>query len=451
VLSLGSAHPAALSLRSCRPGTVEVPIRDRPTRIWLGLCAIVALVLVSSAARAQMASFRVASGLTSPVYVTAPPGAEDARLYVVERAGTIRVLTGGSVAATPFLNIVSLVGTGGERGLLGMAFAPDYASSGFFYVYYVATNGNSVLARYRRSANPLVADPVGRIVLSVTQTSFAQHKGGTIAFGNDGMLYWGLGDGGGVNDPENFAQRGDTLLGKMLRLDVRGVFTATYRIPPDNPFVSTVRDPSGTIRDEIWAFGLRNPFRFGVDRATGDLWIADVGQSAREEVNFEPASSPGGVNYGWRVMEGTTCGTPSPAPAPACGSSLLARPVVEYDHTLGCAITGGTVYRGSNPNLRGLYFYADFCSARIWTYQRSTGQVVERTSALRPPGGSTIDSIVAISENAVGELFLVDLGGEIFQITPPPIACGLGGEAALGLLALGALRRASRHRMRPGV
>jgi len=386
----------------------------------------------------------VATGFDMPVYVTSPPG--DPRLFVLEKTGAVRIIEDGLVLPEPFLDVSvpSITELGDERGLLGLAFHPDYAQNRKLYVFYTDPGSDTVVEQYLASeANPNLADPASATEVFFLDDFAGNHNGGTIQFGPDGYLHIGIGDGGNANDPMDYGQNLDVAFGKILRIDVDEL---PYTIPADNPFAGATAG-----LDEVWAYGLRNPWRWSFDRMTGDLYIGDVGQGAWEEWNVEPAGSPGGVNYGWRVMEGTLCGTPSPAPAPACGSSLLARPVVEYSHASGCSITGGTVYRGSIPALRGLYFYADFCSARIWTYQRSTGQVVERTSALRPPGGSTIDSIVAISENAVGELFLVDLGGEIFQITPPPIACGLGGEAALGLLALGALRRASRHRMRPGV
>jgi len=409
------------------------------------LAALAAFAAAPSAhAAGVVSSARIASGLSSPVYATAPRG--DDRLFIVERAGRIVVRAAdGTLLATPFLDIRSLVGSGGERGLLGLAFAPDYASSGHFYVYYVDLAGHSVLARHRRSENPDVASPTARILLTVAQPpAYSNHKGGTIAFGGDGMLYWGLGDGGGTNDPLNHAQNDGTLLGKMLRLDVRGAFDAPYAVPPDNPFVGATRDPQGAIPDEIWAKGLRNPFRFAFDRWTGDLWIADVGQSQREEVDFEPASSAGGRNYGWRVMEGTRCNVADPPPAPACFSPELTLPIVEYDHALGCSITGGTVYRGPVQALHGLYLYGDFCSARLWTFDPASDTVVERTADLAPHDGTSIDSIVAIAEDGGGELVIVDLGGEVFRVMLEPVACGLGAEPALALPALLALRRRRR-------
>ena len=387
------------------------------------LLALAFVAVMAPVARAEIATRLVASGLSSPVYLAAPQG--DRRLFIVELGGTIKVLRrdGSGLGPTTFLSLVGLVGSGGERGLLGLAFAPDYATSGFLYVYYVNLAGNSVLARYRVSSNPNVADPVGKTVLTVTQPAGSNnHKGGTIAFGPDGYLYWGLGDGGGADDTANNAQNDGVLLGKMLRLDVSGAFDANYRIPSDNPFVGTARDPNGTILDEIWSKGLRNPFRFAFDRETGDLWIADVGQGQREEVDFEPPTDPGGRNYGWRVMEGTRCNVASPPPAPVCGSPAITLPVIEYDHGQGCSITGGTVYRGVMPWLAGRYFYADFCSNRIWTYDRSNAAIVERTAELAN-AAHPVGSIAAIAEDGLGELYLVDLGGEVFRIEPDLMGC----------------------------
>ncbi len=421
----------------------------RLRRVACGLLPLALGALAAPAVHAEISTRLVASGLSSPVYVTAPRG--DRRLFIVELGGTIELLERGqkAVEPTPFLSLVGLVGSGGERGLLGMAFAPDFATTGFFYVYYVDVAGNSVLARYRVSANPDVADPTGKIVLTVTQPAGSNnHKGGTIAFGPDGYLYWGLGDGGGANDTSNNAQNDGVLLGKMLRIDVSGAFTSTYRVPPDNPFVGAARDPNGTILDEIWSKGLRNPFRFAFDRTAGNLWIADVGQSQREEVDFEPSTDPGGRNYGWRVMEGTLCNVASPPPAPVCNSPALTLPLIEYDHTQGCAITGGTVYRGAMPWLAGQYFYADYCSNRVWTYDTANGAILERTADLAN-AASPVGSIVAIAEDGLGELYIVDLGGEVFRIEPDPMGCGADeGAFAPALLPavawIGFRRRRSR-------
>jgi hypothetical protein len=356
----------------------------------------------------------VVGALTQPLYVTAPPG--DARLFVVERAGRIKIVEGGAVTAT-FLDISSKVSTVGECGLLGLAFAPDYADSGEFYVYYTEVNpeldNDSVLSRFTVSADPYVADPTETKILDIDQPTSTNHKGGTIAFGPDGFLYWGLGDGGGSNDPNELAQNVNQLLGKVLRLDVGLPYApdsievpgANYRIPASNPFAA----PGGA-RDEIWSLGLRNPYRWSFDRLTGDMWIADVGQNAREEVNFEAASDPGGRNWGWDVMEGTACNSNDPAPSPACNHPSLTLPVHEYTHSSGrCSITGGGVLRGPQvPVAQGQYFFADYCTGEIWSLVPNTSplQIVNRTTQLAPAGG-TPTQIVGFGEDATGELYIV--------------------------------------------
>jgi glucose/arabinose dehydrogenase len=284
-----------------------------------------------AAAQSQATATLVASGLSRPLFVAAPNGSP--RLFVVERAGRIRIVQGGVTLPALFLDISARISAAGEGGLLGLAFAPDYGSSGLFYVYYTDLLSDSVVARYSVSASPDLADPDSeQILLFIDQPdgmSFLNHKGGTIAFGPDGFLWFATGDGGGANDPEERAQDPQSLLGKMLRIDVGPAFAPDslpvdgelYRIPTDNPFVGSAA------RDEIWALGLRNPFRWSFDRETGDVWIGDVGQGAREEVDFEPAGDPGGRNYGWDVMEGTLCNGSDPAPAPPCNAPSLTLPV----------------------------------------------------------------------------------------------------------------------------
>ncbi|HTF33108.1 MAG TPA: PQQ-dependent sugar dehydrogenase [Myxococcota bacterium] len=386
--------------------------------------AVVGLLSVAANGHAaEMSSVRVASGLSFPVYVTAPRG--DPRLFILERAGIVEIMKNGAVLPTPFLDISPLP-TPGERGLLGLAFAPDYTTSGFFYIYYTNATGDSVVARYRVSAaNPDVADPAsGTVVLTVPYTGYDNHKGGTVAFGPDGFLYLGLGDGGGENDPLNSGQRDDTLYGKMLRMDVSGALPAT---------------------PTVWAKGLRNPYRFSFDRKSGDLWIGDVGQDTEEEVDFQRSSDSTFHNYGWRIMEGTRCNIAAPPPAPACNSPALTPPVLVYDHgpgdAFGCAIMGGAVYHGILADENNLYFYGDYCKARVWTYNPMTGETLERTAELKTSlDGTTIQNIVAISEDGYGELYIVDSTGQIFRISLPP-ACGLGFELAPILLPLLWLRR----------
>lgn len=360
-----------------------------------------------------LGTVRVATGLNAPVYATAPDG--DPRLFIVEQRGVVRILENGVLRPTPFLDIDSLVAgpeTSSERGLLGLAFHPDYGTNGRFFVHYTDLDGNTAVAEYVVSGDPNLADHGSkRIVLGVRQP-YANHNGGQLEFGPlDGYLYLSLGDGGLGGDPEDRAQNPDSLLGKILRLDVDGVLP--YAVPPTNPFVGV---PGA--RPEIWALGLRNPYRTCFDRVTGDLWIADVGQGAWEEVSFEPAGSPGGANYGWDLMEGRHCFPPSSS----CLSDTLVLPVIELDHGGGrCAVTGGRVYRGNGiPWLRGTYFYGDWCSDQIWSLRYDGITVTdstERTQELAPnEPGAFINSITGFAEDGFGELYVVDGGGELYRI-----------------------------------
>ncbi len=291
----------------------------------------------------------VASGLAFPVFLTAP--ANDARLFIVERAGRIRIMQGGTLLPTPFLDISALTTTDGERGLLSMAFDPAYAANGRFYVYYTDKAGNIAIARYQVSAsNANIADPAATVLLTIPHPNFSNHNGGLLAFGPDGMLYLGTGDGGGTGDPAGNAQNLGSLLGKLLRIDVR---SQPYAIPSDNPFANQAGR-----RGEIWASGLRNPWRFAFDRTDGTLYIADVGEAQREEIDVV-ASSSGGQDYGWNRIEGSAC-----FGAPTCSTQGTTLPQLEYSHDAngGCAVVGGYVYRGNAmPALRGRYLYSDLC------------------------------------------------------------------------------------------
>jgi len=380
----------------------------------------VVLVLGVAALGARCVPMRkatlVASGLATPIYLTAPPG--DARLFIVERAGRIRIVEDGELRATPFLDIRSRVLGGGEQGMLGLAFPPDHAARGLFYVYYTDLAGDSVLSRFHVSADDAQrADPDSEEILLVVDqpAGRANHKGGTIAFSpRDGMLYWALGDGGGANDPDGLAQDPQSLLGKMLRLDVGGGPGTPYAIPPDNPFVG-----DDGVRDEIWALGFRNPFRWSFDRETGDLWIGDVGQGQREEVDFEPAGDPGGRNYGWKVHEGTLCHLPQPGLScedPAAPVRFTF-PVHEYvTRTNGtCAITGGVVYRGRIEALRGQYLFSDFCSDRIEA-RLPDGTIRNLSAQMRVDGGA-VDGVVALGEDGFGEVYLVSIeSGQVHRL-----------------------------------
>ncbi len=351
----------------------------------------------------------VAGGLASPVYVTSEPG-DASRLYVLEQnSGRIRLIDNGVLQATPFLDIGSIIASGGERGLLCMAFHPDYASNGYFYVYYTNTSGNSALARYSVSGNPDLADAGSALIMKTVSQDFSNHNGGTLAFGPDGMLYWSLGDGGSGGDPNNRAQDPQSLLGKMLRLDVDA--SAPY-IPGDNPFVG-----DGSTLNEIWALGLRNPWRFSFDWLTGDMYIGDVGQNAREELNFEPAFSGGGYNWGWRCYEGNNTYNLS-----GCGPiGNYEFPFLDYATGVGgtCTVVGGYVYRGCDiPGLSGTYFYADYCAGwiRSLRYDPGTGTVsdqLDRTSELGFSGNP-----VSFGQDADGELYIVSITGSVYKIVP---------------------------------
>jgi glucose/arabinose dehydrogenase len=420
-------------------------------RILLALAVSFSLLLSSARAQPQLSSERILSGLDEPVLVAAPPG--DPRLFVVLRGGEIRIYRAGvGLQAQPFLDIESKVDEQGEGGLLGLAFAPDFATTRAFYVYYTADGPDagrpltSRISRFRADAGtPDLADPTEKVLLSLHQP-FDNHNGGTVAFGDDGYLYMGFGDGGDANDPLEAGQDGSTLLGKMIRIDVSFTnFNDDYTIPPDNPFAG-----SDGIRDEIWALGLRNPFRFSFDREGGALYIGDVGQSTREEIDVEPPAgpgNPGGRNYGWDVMEGDLCFSEPPDPGePTCDAPSLTLAVHDYDHNdLRCSVTGGVVYRGSALELQGQYLFADYCSWQIWSFQWDGGggitNLVERTEQLEPDEGQ-INDPVGFGEDGAGEVYIVDKGGDIFRIVPEP-----GGVL---LLAAGAAVRAAAGRIRPG-
>jgi len=321
------------------------------------------------------------------------------RLFIVEQGGTIRILQEGRLLAEPFLDITSLVSCCGERGLLGLAFHPNYRQNGLFFVNYTNRQGNTVIARYRANGNRTEAASA-QILLTIEQP-YANHNGGMIAFGPDGMLYIGMGDGGSGGDPINAGQRLDTLLGKILRIDVnRSEGNQAYAIPTDNPILAGRRS-------EIWSYGWRNPWRFSFDRQTGDMWIADVGQNAVEEVHFQPASSKGGENYGWRIMEGDRCFSPREN----CNREGLVLPVLTYTHDQGRSITGGYRYRGSAmPAFRGAYFYADYVSGRIWA-ATSQGNRWQSREILR-----TDLNISSFGEDAAGELYVIDHRGTIYRM-----------------------------------
>jgi uncharacterized protein (TIGR03437 family) len=322
------------------------------------------------------------------------------RLFLVQQAGIIRIFRDGALLARPFLDIGSLTRGEGERGLLGLAFPPGFAEKQRFFINYTDVNGNTVIAQYRVSADANVADSSSETILMTINQPFANHNGGQLRFGPDGYLYIGMGDGGSGGDPRNNAQTLSTLLGKMLRVDVESN-PGQLNIPPGNPFVNT---PGA--RPEIWAYGLRNPWRFSFDRATGDLWIGDVGQNSYEEIDFQPASSGGGENYGWNIMEGAHCFRDG------CNTSGLVLPVAEYQNSAdGCSVSGGFVYRGDDwPGLRGIYLYGDYCSGRIWGIERQ-GTGWNNRLLLDSPF-----SITTFGEDESGELYLGTAGGDLRRI-----------------------------------
>jgi glucose/arabinose dehydrogenase len=338
----------------------------------------------------------VANGLTNLVSVT---HAGDSRLFITLQGGLVMIHDGTRVLSEPFLDLRNLVTSDGERGLLSIAFHPGYAQNGLFYVNYTDLRGDTVVARYSVSPfDPNRANPSSAVPILFIEQPFANHNGGQLQFGPDGYLYIGMGDGGSGGDPGNRAQNGSELLGKMLRIDVDSA--SPYAVPPSNPFVGT---PG--VRPEIWSYGLRNPWRFSFDRVTGDLWIADVGQGTWEEVDFQPVTSIGGENYGWRRMEGTHCFNPSTN----CNTGNLVLPVIEYNHGVGCSVTGGYVYRGTrSPRLVGQYIYGDFCSGRIFGATRNASGVVTTQQLL-----DVSFNISTFGEDVTGEIYVGDYSNGI--------------------------------------
>lgn len=353
-------------------------------------------------------------GVSRPVFVT-HAGDDSDRLFVVEQGGAVRIIENGELLDTPFIDVSDRISTGSERGLLSMAFSPDYATNGEFYLNYTNDDGDTVVARYQVRSNPNRGNVASEEVILTVNQEFSNHNGGQLAFGDDGYLYIGMGDGGSGGDPNNRAQTPDTLLGKMLRIDVESQPSANtnYRVPADNPFLND-SDPSDRIPDEIWAFGLRNPWRFSFDRATGDLYIADVGQNAREEVNFQPANSTGGENYGWSILEGSASFNQNRT----IQFGTLTDPIAEYDHDVGRSITGGYVYRGETPSeLTGTYLYGDFATGIIWG-TKNINDRWQNTVLL-----DTTHQISTFGEDQEGNLYVADFAdGVIYSIVPPALS-----------------------------
>jgi glucose/arabinose dehydrogenase len=347
----------------------------------------------------------VASGLSSPLGIT---NSGDSRLFITEQTGQIRIFDGTSVLPTPFLDVSSLIDLDSERGLLGLAFHPGYPTPPYFYIDYTNTSGDIVIARYQVSGDPNVADAGSALILkTISHPVNKNHNGGQLAFGPDGKLYVGVGDGGSGGDPPNNAQNLSVLLGKILRLDVD--IAAPY-IPAGNPF-----------GNEIWAYGLRNPWRFSFDRLTGDLLVGDVGQGSWEEVDFQPASSTGGENYGWRITEGNHCYNPPSG----CDMTGLTPPILEYGHGAGdCAIIGGVRYRGPVASFAGTYLYGDYCTGRIWGATQGTGGVWSASQLI-----DTSYSISSFGQDQHGNVYLTDLSGAVYEIVPPAASLPVGGLA----------------------
>ncbi len=347
-----------------------------------------------------------ASGLNSPVDL-ADPNDGSGRLFVVEQAGLVRIVRNGQVQPTPFLDITDRVTCCWEEGLLGIALPSNYTQKGYFYLNYTTEALGKLqtrISRFRLTTDTDIADPDSEQIVLVYDQPHGNHNGGGLAFGPDGFLYIGSGDGGSGGDPDNRGQNLGDILGKMLRIDVETGSPLTYTVPITNPFVGQARK-----LPEIWAYGLRNPWRYSFDRQTGDLFIADVGQNAYEEIDFQLASSAGGENYGWRITEGSHCYDPDP-----CDKTGLTLPIWEYGRNDGRAVTGGFVYRGAAwPALQGVYLYADYASGRIWGL-RPNGSRWENRLLLE-----TGRNISSFGQDGAGEIYVVDHAGEILRVTVP--------------------------------
>ncbi len=400
--SMATAPPAASS------GGTNGPTDQRTDTPTNGASTLAPSASVGASVP-RLALTPVVGGLDSPVDLAWRPG-DPGATYIVEQVGRIRLIRDGRLIAEPVLDITAEVTAGGEQGMLGLAFPPDPADTRL-YVYYTASDGAQVVSSFRLDpADGGRARPGSEVLLLRMADQFPNHNGGSLAFGPDGYLYIGTGDGGGGGDPLGSGRDLGTLLAKILRIDVARVPAAdgpAFSIPPDNPFVGR---PGA--QPEIWHTGLRNPWRFRFDRATGDLWIGDVGQGAWEEIDHAPVGA-GGLDFGWNVMEGTHCFSP----AAGCDETGLTMPVSEYGHDEGCSVTGGTVYRGrSHPDLVGRYVFADYCSGRVWTLD-AEAVVTASDGALDP--SIALDSgrsLSAIAEDQSGELYATDHGaGELLR------------------------------------
>jgi glucose/arabinose dehydrogenase len=375
-------------------GAVWIPPSEEADRV--GTAAVQSL-----AAESNPALEVVASGFDQPVGIVSPRDGSG-RLFIVQQRGSVAIFDGRQRLPQLFLDIRPEVLCCGERGLLGLAFHPRYEENGYFYVNYTNRNGDTIVERYQRDASdPNRADPASGSTILMIPQPFGNHNAGHLAFGPDGYLYIATGDGGGGGDPQEFAQNLSTLLGKVLRIDVDSA--EPYAIPPDNPFLDR-----GEVRPEIWAYGLRNPWRYSFDRDTGDLWIGDVGQSAREEINFQPASSRGGENYGWPRMEASLCFRP----ATNCNDGTLVLPVLEYPLGQGnCAVVAGFRYRGWRfPRMRGIFFYGDYCSGLL------RGAVADGGGFTQLLSVATGISLTSFAEDEQGEIWATGHTGTIHRL-----------------------------------
>ena len=401
-LAPGAYAVSAASVLQGTASLVPVPATQQ-VQVTAGATAS-ATVTYAAGAPLAIRLQEVASGLDAPIFLTAPPG--DSRLFILERPGRIRVLQNGNLLATPFLDIRPLTTTSGERGLLSLAFHPQYASNGYFFIYYTNLAGDIVIERRQVSAgNANVADPLSALtILTIPHPTFSDHYGGLLSFGPDGYLTAGTGDGGSAGDPPGNAQNTNVLLGKLLRLDVNASTVAQpYAIPPGNPFATA----GG--RAEIWAYGLRNPWRYAFDVPAQLLYIADVGQANWEEVDVRPVGQAGN-NYGWNIMEGLHCYNSA-----SCNQAGLVLPAIEYGHDTagGCSITGGYVYRGTAlPELTGQYLYSDYCSGWLKSFSYGNGTA----SAVTDWGITNVGNFLSFGQDAQNELYMLSGTGKVYQI-----------------------------------
>ncbi len=397
VLALIAGAAAVLAVAACGGGSGEAQADTTAA------ADTAAPAPAQEAATAGVRLARVRGGLGDALFITGAPG-QPGRLFVVQQGGRIRILQNGRLLGRPFLDVSRLIAAGGEQGLLGLAFHPDYARNGRFYVDYTNRAGDTRVVEYRRVSATRADPSSARVLLGVDQP-FANHNGGALAFGPDRMLYVALGDGGSGDDPHNNAQNLNSLLGKLLRIDVDGSGGGRpYGIPAGNPFAN------GGGRPEIYAYGLRNPWRFSFDRARGDLWIGDVGQGSVEEIDYRAADTGAGTNFGWRAFEGRSVhiGGAQALEGPARQTP----PVAQYTHAQGCSVTGGYVYRGTKvPALQGRYVYADFCSGTVWSMRAgpNPGDVRRETGL-----GARLSNVTSFGESLNGDLYVI-AGGSLYR------------------------------------